>query len=120
MAAAGVEWQGGWLKPPSFDGLEEHWQEWGFVRRALLGGPAGHSQRPLDADENRDQPDISADHVPQTLGREGTAANQKMFFSLVMTVKGSVQTIIRGAPQQTKRSSNVASAVQEVRTSYGA
>ena len=43
-----------------------------------------------------------------------------MFFSLVMTVKGSVQTIIRGAPQQTKRSSNVASAVQEVRTSYGA
>ena len=35
------------LKPPSFDGLEEHWQEWSFVMRAVLCGQHGRSQQLL-------------------------------------------------------------------------
>ena len=100
MAAAGVEWQGGGLKPPAFDGLEEHWQEWSFVMRAFLGGQSAQAQHLIDAAERRGDPDITAENIQQGLGAEGTAANQKMFFSLVMTVKGSAQMIIRGVEQQ--------------------
>ena len=35
---AAADWQHLGLKPPTFDGLEEHWQEWSFVMRAYLAG----------------------------------------------------------------------------------
>jgi hypothetical protein len=86
------------LRPPSFDGLEEQWQEWSFVMRAFLGGQHERSQELLEAAESRDDlADISLAHIFAALGEDGSLANKKMYFALVMTAKGSAQMILRSA-----------------------
>ena len=96
----GAEWQGSGLKPPTFDGVEEHWLEWSFVMRASPGGQTAQSQGLLDAAEQRGDPDISNATVLHRIGAEGVDANRKMYFALVMSVKGSAQMIIRGVENQ--------------------
>ena len=103
MAAAieaGAKWQGGGLKPPLYDGLEEHWQEWSLVMRAFLGGQALHSQSLLSATERRDGPDVSMSEVELRIGADGVMGNKNVFFTLVMKVQGSAQMINRGVEAQ--------------------
>ncbi len=84
---------GQYLRPPSFDGIEEQWQEWSFVMRAFLGGQHERSQELLEAAEA--SMDVSLANVLVVLGEDGSLANKKMYFALVMVAKGSTQMILR-------------------------
>lgn len=68
--------------------------------RAFLGGQHALARTLPDAAEQRDEPDVTAARIEQLLGADGAMANKRMFFSLVMTVKGSAQMVIRGAEAQ--------------------
>ena len=84
------------LKPPILDELEEDWQEWFFVMRAVLGGQHERSQQLLDAAEAADTRDLSNTRIQALMGDEGLQANKKMYSALVMTTKGPAQMILRG------------------------
>ena len=84
------------LKPPIFDVLEEHWQEFSSAMRAVLGGQHGRSQQLLDAAEAADTRDLSNTRIQTLMGDEGLLTNKKMYVALVMTTKGSAQMIVRG------------------------
>ncbi|CAK0889405.1 unnamed protein product, partial [Prorocentrum cordatum] len=94
MTEPGAERQGFGLKPPTFDGNEETWTEWSFVMRAYLGGQTTQTLKLLEAVEQRADPDISMAETLHRLGAEGVTATKKMFFALVMTVKGSAQMLL--------------------------
>ena len=67
------------LKSPISDVVEEHWQEWSFVMRALLGGERGRSPQLLGAAEAADMRDPSNTRIQALMGDEGLQANKKMY-----------------------------------------
>ena len=59
------------LKPPIFDGLKEHWEEWSIVIKAVLAGQHGRSQQLLEAAETADNRDLSNTRIQTLMGDEG-------------------------------------------------
>ena len=93
MAAQEAQEAGAALKLPEFSGLEADWTEWSFILRACASAKLEHGEALLAAahQENRD---VSL----EAMERRNPAAAQearKLFFMLVMTVKGPAQAILR-------------------------
>jgi len=87
-----AEEEGTIMKAPTFDGTEAMWQEWSFVMRAYLAGKLENGQDLLNVAEGT-VVDMSSAAIQQA--PELAQDNKRMFFMLVMTVKGPAQMILR-------------------------
>ena len=91
-----AEEEGTILKPPVFDGSEEHWQEWSFVMRAYIAGKLERGQGLMNlAEDIAGSNDISSTRFSSAGNTELQQDNRRLFYLLVMTVKGPAQMILR-------------------------
>ena len=70
--------------------------------RAVLGDQQGRLQQLLDAADTADTRDhLSSTRIQTLTVDEGLQASKKMYVTLVMTIKGSAQMILRGPERDT-------------------
>ena len=82
------------LKPPTFSGLEADWTEWAFIFKACACAKLENGEALLATAENTAGRNVSLEAIA---GRSAQAAQEakKLFYMLVMTVKGPGQAILR-------------------------
>merc|ERR1712086_1216009 len=91
-----AEEEGTILKPPAFDGSEEQWQEWSFVMRAYIAGKLERGQGLMNlAEDIVGSNDVSSTRFTASGNAQLQQDNRRLFYLLVMTVKGPAQMILR-------------------------
>ena len=91
-----AEEEGTILKPPVFDGAEEQWQEWSFVMRAYIAGKLERGQGLMNlAEDIAGSVDVTSSRFTAAGNTQLQQDNRRLFYLLVMTVKGPAQMILR-------------------------
>jgi len=90
-------------RPPVFGGEEETWEEWSFVMKAYLCLLAPDAPTLIEVSEDKNQiqlnSDISVARIQVIMGDTGVTASRKIYYALVLGVKGPALTAIRGVEQ---------------------